>query len=608
MNNVNSFQIFKRKNYFLALVLFLVGCSSGDDPAPQPITYSLKISPSLERMHYGNSRGAIIERFGTTDKIGLYATGGRVDQPYDGNSGNLNFPASFDGSVWVHKDIELKDDPVFLYSYYPYSESIHDAILPVDASEQIDYLYGVKATASKDRVTADITMKHGLSLVSFYIHKNDYQYEGRVTKIEIEGIHTTGELDITTGDIVKTGEITSLSDTFDYTLDDSNLQKLSIITLPTNMADYEDVIFYITIDGDEYIYYVSKIHHWRAEYEYIYSLNLHKKTGTPHLLPEDTQLDVVYWSTFGKTDPITLGNSRTSLLRIDPFYQNYGRTYIKGEAGYFGNYATNTGSEKWEGRFRMALYNGETLVEQSQPYNINELRGDGYFTSWLIPFYINCAPGTYTVKPLFQAKGEEEWICPRLGSTCSEEDFIVTVLESYDVPRCRNFNLIREYSADNEIFMKRYDTPFETEVRLVNKSNQRLKGEVKAVFHRTFGDFYSQSQNDGNTWADEVGRISVDLPVSDDIQLYSLSCCITERRTLPDRYSPVIHLYFKADGSDEWKFITVDCNVTLEALKDVTEEIIWGLDEDGERTSIGGLDYVLAYERSVNYLYIKPKE
>ena len=63
------------------------------------------------------------------------------------------------------------------------------------------------------------------------------------------------------------------------------------------------------------------------------------------------------------------------------------------------------------------------------------------------------------------------------------------------------------------IYSVKLSQPFNMEFTLTNRAEVDLKGEIKAVWHRTFtGEFDNVSDDDGNTWAEEIGRISIDIP------------------------------------------------------------------------------------------------
>ena len=50
------------------------------------------------------------------------------------------------------------------------------------------------------------------------------------------------------------------------------------------------------------------------------------------------------------------------------------------------------------------------------------------------------------------------------------------------------------------------------EFALTNRAAVPLKGEIKAVWHRSFtGEFDLISNNDGNAWEDEIGRMPINI-------------------------------------------------------------------------------------------------
>ena len=76
-------------------------------------------------------------------------------------------------------------------------------------------------------------MKHALSLISVRIRKNDYQHAGRLTKIEVLDVQAEGALNISSGEVTKSGASITYAVDRDLVLDDKDLVKTQMIMLPT---------------------------------------------------------------------------------------------------------------------------------------------------------------------------------------------------------------------------------------------------------------------------------------------------------------------------------------------------------------------------------------
>ncbi len=94
---------------------------------------------------------------------------------------------------------------VTLQAVYPYSDNNTSASsIPVDVNSQIDYLYsGSNVTVSKENPTANLTMKHAMSVLAFNIDKNGYTGAGKLQEIKLSGsgLYTMGRMNATTGAI-----------------------------------------------------------------------------------------------------------------------------------------------------------------------------------------------------------------------------------------------------------------------------------------------------------------------------------------------------------------------------------------------------------------------
>lgn len=81
-------------------------------------------------------------------------------------------------------------------AYLPYNgQASGDRLIPFELADQHDILYG-RTTVTRDIPTADIEMKHAMSLVRIKILKNEYMGEGIVSNIRFDNVITRMTLDI----------------------------------------------------------------------------------------------------------------------------------------------------------------------------------------------------------------------------------------------------------------------------------------------------------------------------------------------------------------------------------------------------------------------------
>ena len=132
------------------------------------------------------------------------------------------------------------------------------------------------------------------------------------------------------------------------------------------------------------------------------------------------------------------------------------------------------------------------------------------------------------------------------------------------------------------------------EFTLTNRAEVGIKGEIKAVWHRTFtGEFRNVSDDDGNTWADEIGRISIDIPSTTAEYKGKIPCVISTSRK-SSKYSPHVSFYYRASGSDTWQLMRSDSDSELQRWKDADlDKVIMGSHDDLEKSwfCYGGLNY-----------------
>lgn len=557
-------------------------------PDPEPIL--LGINPVIAGI-VPVTRG-IITNFTDNDRIGLFLTDGELGLNYQKNAEAANVPAMYMQGSWkVDKDLVLTESGT-AFAYYPYNSKVTDGTaVPLEIESQTDYLYATPSIVDEKNPIAQIGMKHALSLISVRIRKNDYQHAGKLTKVEVLDVQQNGTMNIATGVVTKTGPTAIYSVNRDLVLDDNDLAKTQMIMLPTVLAEAGNIRFQITVDDKYYIWEVPKSHIWEAGMEYTYTLNLSK---TAEELP-DLELDVDYWTKYGKDDNIQLedhtqpGSAYYRVVDVEMGRTSYGRTVVQGEAFIFTG-VVNDRKNGFKGRVKYSLWQGDKMVEQFPSYYF-ECK---YFMTLCIPCYITAAPGVYRLKMLLKEDGSNIWFLPS-DRYSEERDWMFTVKADNSVPSLRTINLEGFTASNNTIQSVKLNQSFNMEFTLTNRAAIALKGEIKAVWHRTFtGEFDLISDDDGNAWEDEIGRMSIDILSSKKEYKDKLPCRITINRTYSNKCCPRISLYYKADGSNTWSLMRSDSDSELQRWKGVdADKIIMGSNDEPEKSWFckGGLNY-----------------
>ena len=184
-----------------------------------------------------------------TDPYGVYTGEGYA---------NVQYTASGSGTaqIWnCSSPIMLSAQSGTLYSYYPYSEAYDDiTAIPIRANStvQVDCMYGLPVSVSKDSRKAAITLKHALAAVRITYVRGTYTGEGSVSKVSFGGncIATAGYLDATDGTLYSlSGKGSSISPAISSRTLSSTLQESEMIVIPTGENQGKVVI---TIDGVDY--------------------------------------------------------------------------------------------------------------------------------------------------------------------------------------------------------------------------------------------------------------------------------------------------------------------------------------------------------------------
>ena len=321
---------------------------------------------------------------------------------------------------------------------------------------------------------------------------------------------------------------------------------------------------------------------------------------------EDVPIDVQYWSQFGKTDDIVLKEigftDWENMFSISTNHTQFGYDCYQNEGKPFGLFYSHSGTEPFEGKLRFVFMRPGTdeIVEKFQPIDIKVDGWDGK----KIQCYVTAAPGTYQLVPLFQRKGETQWF-KALGydrqGTDEDWQYEVKAPAPDNLPSLRNIFLEKEEKNSN-FFSYRipYNQPFNVIYTLSNKGKGALKGEIKAVWEREFkpksnsyrlGTRREDAVND-NQWFDEIGTVKVDIQPGIRYWKGVVECRVTKYYPRPEidkvEYaSPVIHLYWRAEGTQEWKLLRLDADYLFN--RDYTGPDIW--DETLNYISVGLEDW-----------------
>lgn len=585
-----------KKLLFLGLLAtsLLISCdkengSDFPDPEPTPTPEPenpqdeptfLKFSASIELMNEVTTKGTVYQ-FKKDDAIGLFY-----------NDTCINKKLTFDGTAWSGGAVALSSTLKNIYCYFPYSSTIksHDNI-PIDINSQTDFLSGT-AIVGTSAAKADVKMKHALSLVRVTFKKSNYPGTGYIESVTWNGIYKEGKYNIITNSLIPEGSKGSYQAGGNFTIDDSK-DPVVIETILIPVATAEGISLTVRVDGEDRTYEIPAVHKWEPSKAYTYTLTLKGGYNSPIDL-EEYPIDVSYWSTFGKEDNIILGTSDKDFFSIEPgdisygsdIYRNEG--YMFGFYGYWMGYDPSTGNmpEKWEGDFRMVLLDkAGNIIDKFQPCEIvaengSMMKGTGRRS------YVTAPAGTYELGVLFRKKGETTWIKAERKDNASKQDLTFTIKEQTNLPALRMIQVEDETNTGVVIHNRPYDSNFNITYILSNRGNTPLKGEIKAVWERTFdytGHCYRPSSKrtnttNDNTWQDEIGRVSINL--SSTVRFWNgiVPCRFSQKREYPKMSNgigyctPMVHLYWKAEGSSEWVLLRLDADPILAAKVNTSQE------------------------------------
>ena len=271
----------------LSCMLLVAGCEKdavSNAESNEPV--ELQIAPTVA-LTRGVIQGGEQSGSGATfmKNVAVYATG---DDYAAGNNYAVytNKTSSWgnDGSDHIY----LTHKPATIYGYYPTTNKYNAGAIQVTlltgtdattitatdnasttdiaaASEEVDYMWATEVQdVTNSSNSINLTMSHALSMLSFRVYKESYSGTGRLTKIVVKDINTSGttlatgtdlNMSITTGTI--TGTLTDATFTrviSNYTLGTSKTaNKVSMLVLPINETVGTNKIQAIfTVDGADY--------------------------------------------------------------------------------------------------------------------------------------------------------------------------------------------------------------------------------------------------------------------------------------------------------------------------------------------------------------------
>ena len=551
----------------------------------------MKLSPTLQNMV--EARSGVITRWQTGNRMGLFTEGTNLEYTYNGESWTAAQP------------YEVKKEQT-VYAYHPYVKGEISTVNPFiyfDISKQEDVMYG-QCTVNSDFTTAQPEMKHALSLVRIKVVRDEYLGEGVITDMAMDNVPRTIEMDYISGlSSPEGGERISIPIGGGFMLDDEH-PTIPEAILPTWGSNY-GISLSFSLDGKRMEYVFPESHRWEMGMIYTYTIKI-KGEYNAAVNREDVPIDVQYWSQFGKTDDIVLKEidfgDFENIFSISTNHTQFGYDCYQNEGKPFGLFYSHYGVEQFDGRMRFVFMRPGTdeIVEKFQPIDI---KVDGWGGK-KVQCYVTAAPGTYQLVPLFQRKGETQWF-KALGydRQGTDEDWIYEVKPQApdNLPSLRNILLEKEGSNSN-FFCYRipYNQPFNVVYTLSNKGKAALKGEIKAVWEREFkpksnsyrlGTRREDAVND-NQWFDEIGTVKVDIQPGIRYWKGIMTCQVTKYYPNPtydgNGYAtPVIHLYWKAEGTQEWKLLRLDADYLFN--RDYTGPDIW--DETLNYISVGLEDW-----------------
>lgn len=532
------------------------------DPEDKPVNEELLLGLDATLNNMVESRRGVINAWQSGNEIGLYTE-------------NKNLKYTYDGSKWIAAEQYEVQNEQTVYAYHPYDQNATDMKLDIDLTKQEDVMYG-KCAVTPDFPTAKPVMNHALSLIRIKLMRDEYIGKGLITDVMIKNVSSSLIMNILDGDIwIQEGK-SDIPIGGGYMLNDDNPAVSEAILPPLYYPDGVSLSF--KLDGKEMSYTFPSWHEWEAGNIYTYTIKI-KGAYNGEVNKDDVPIDVEYWSQFGKTDDIVLRTvdytDFENMFFISTNHTEFGYDCYQNEGKPFGLFYTHAGSEPFEGKVRFVFMRGSQIVEKFQPIDI---KIQGNWDGKKIQCYVTSAPGTYQLVPLFQRKGESTWF-KALGyeQNGSDQEWMYEVKAPApdDLPALRDIFLEKE--GDNTNFLSYripYNEFFNVVYTISNKGTGALKGEIKAVWEREFklkSNSYRPSTRKQNTtndveWADEIGRVSVSIQPGIRYWKGIMECKVSKYYAKPtgangNEYAgPVIHLYWKPEGSSEWTLLRLDAD------------------------------------------------
>ncbi len=262
------------KKYLTLACTLLALSACGDDQAPEENPGDSKVDVIIQTEV--QTKATVVTALDDGSEMNLYAkTYGDVAAP-DFVEG---IKAVRENGVWsMTPAVRLaQGEKTFLYAVSPYAAAnTNPAAVAIDIARQQDVLYsGTYVPVTYTTHTANLVMKHALSLVSFNVSQYSYDGKGLLQTLEVagEGIYVKGTMNISTGKI--TGSETGvLSISADKQIQPDgwtdNLPQTWSIPF-TNKT--EKVRFKATIDGKTYETVFPEIE-MKNGYQYIFHMVL----------------------------------------------------------------------------------------------------------------------------------------------------------------------------------------------------------------------------------------------------------------------------------------------------------------------------------------------
>ncbi|MDO4163440.1 MAG: fimbrillin family protein [Bacteroides sp.] len=182
----------------------------------------------------------------------------------------------------------------YLYAFYPYtSQSENPDALNIEIASQTDYLYsgrGIKVSYTSP--TAQLTLNHALPILAFHIKKENYDGNGVLQQITVEGddFYTAGTIHVVSGNITRT-TVGKYTGNCSVTLSADNLQENipDLFCLPFSSSG-SDISVTFKIDGEEYVCTLPKYNIGQG-YKYIFQGALTSRGITMFETPQVVSLN-----------------------------------------------------------------------------------------------------------------------------------------------------------------------------------------------------------------------------------------------------------------------------------------------------------------------------